>query len=226
MTESSPAHVITREVIKLPISLPAEASQSASAYSKAREVSKRAVKEMIRASCERDKLKKENCKQAKRIAYLENPSFATLSPEDDEAGDCAVAHKDAGMQSHRSLRKRAYLICVLTAGISKGIPQWMKLKKMVVAAKTNKNVQTLGILRNVYKDNHVICITEASVTFLDDARAIMGKKFMIPTPTMVDSKRDQNSFLLLSKDFFGNDKFAAPVDITAKAHACFSTDGV
>ena len=206
MTESSPVHVITRAVTKLPLSLPAEASQSASAYSKAREVSKRAVKELIRASCERDRLKKENCKQAKRIAYLENG---------------AVAHKDAGMQSHRSLLKRAPHLC-LTAGI----PQWMKLKKMVVAAQTNKNVQTLEILRNVYKDNHVICITEASVTFLDDARAIMGKKFMIPTPTMVDSKRDQNSFLLLSKDFFGNDKFAAPVDITAKAHACFSTDGV
>ena len=212
-------HVITRAVTKLPLSLPAEASQSASAYSKAREVSKRAVKELIRASCERDRLKKENCKQAKRIAYLENSS--TLSPDDDEDGDGAVAHKDAGMQSHRSLLKRAPHLC-LTAGI----PQWMKLKKMVVAAQTNKNVQTLEILRNVYKDNHVICITEASVTFLDDARAIMGKKFMIPTPTMVDSKRDQNSFLLLSKDFFGNGKFAAPVDITAKAHACFSTDGV
>ena len=142
MTESSPVHVITRAVTKLPLSLPAEASQSASAYSKAREVSKRAVKEMIRASCERDKLKKENCKQAKRIAYLENPSFATLSPEADEAGDCAVAHKDAGMQSHRSLRKRAYLICVLTASRYTTVDETQK------NGRRSKNQQERANLRN------------------------------------------------------------------------------
>ena len=102
----------------------------------------------------------------------------------------------------------------------------MDLKKVVVAARTNKNVQTLEILRNSYMDNHVLCISEASVSFLDDARNMLGEHFMIPSPAMVDTKRDQNSFILLRKDYFGNGKFAEPVDITAQVHKYFATSGM
>ena len=102
----------------------------------------------------------------------------------------------------------------------------MELKKIVVSARTNKNERTLQILCDSYVNSHIICISEASATFLDDARAAMGEHFMIPTPIMLNTERDQNSFLMLSKAFFGNGKFEEPVDITAKAQAYFSTDGV
>ena len=102
----------------------------------------------------------------------------------------------------------------------------MELKKIVVAAKTNKNVQTLEILRNSYKDNHILCISEASVSFLDDARKILGEHFMIPSPATCDTKRDQNSFILLRKDYFGNGKYAEPVDITAQVEKYFATGGM
>ena len=113
-----------------------------------------------------------------------------------------------------------FAICVIA-----GNQHWLELKKIVVAARTNKNERTLEILRESYMNTDIICISEASVTFLDNARASMGEHFMIPTPKMTDSQRDQNSFLMLSKEFFGNGKFADPVDITPKAQACFSAEG-
>ena len=107
-----------------------------------------------------------------------------------------------------------------------GNNHWIELKRLVVEARKNKFGQTIQILRDVYKDQNVICISEASVGFLEDLRVAMGNRFEMPMPNKVNTARDQNSFLLLNKEIFGRDKFEAPVDITAQAQACVPPNGV
>ena len=80
----------------------------------------------------------------------------------------------------------------------------------------NKGERTLEILRDYYSDSDILCVTEASISFLEDvANHSMGDKYIVMAPLKVNKKKDQNSFVLLSKSAFGQSNgFSVPRDIT------------
>ena len=92
----------------------------------------------------------------------------------------------------------------------------MFLKDKVIQKMDDKGERTLEILGKHYSDSDILCINEASITFLDDiSHHRMGKKYIVVSPRKINKRKDQNSFVLLSNRFFGENKgFSTPEDIT------------
>jgi len=97
---------------------------------------------------------------------------------------------------------------------------WHPLKLEICNALVkNKDQITLDILANSYADSHVVFLQEAAGVFIDRAGTSLGDHFHILAPAKLDSKRDQNSLILLSKSRFD----AATVEeVTAKVTAGFA----
>jgi hypothetical protein len=85
---------------------------------------------------------------------------------------------------------------------------WQPLKAQIVSVLNKKKVpNTLNILAsNLYRDTHVVCLQEVSGSFIDevDSVAVLKEAFHVVAPAQLDSKRDQNSVILLSKAKFPN----------------------
>lgn len=81
---------------------------------------------------------------------------------------------------------------------------WFKVKKSLLShliLKKEKRVQE--IVEDCYSDSDVVFLQEASLSFfstLDQSR--LSQDFLIPKPQLIDSKRNQNSLVLLKKSRF------------------------
>jgi len=67
----------------------------------------------------------------------------------------------------------------------------------------NKDKQTAAIIEHTYADRDIIFLQEAAGSFVTnpDAGGILGEHYDILTPAILDTKRDQNSIILIRKGF-------------------------
>mmetsp|Transcript_43765 Transcript_43765/g.138318 ORF Transcript_43765/g.138318 Transcript_43765/m.138318 type:complete len:949 (-) Transcript_43765:52-2898(-) len=105
---------------------------------------------------------------------------------------------------------------------------WQPIKRSLCQAfNQNKSLQVLSILKNTYSDVDVFFIQEAAAGFVDAAKQVMGRKYMVMRPYLLDGFRNQNSIILASREFFvegstehvirlaGGGKWIAPGDLCA-----------
>ena len=68
---------------------------------------------------------------------------------------------------------------------------------------SKKNARVTSILANTYTDADVVCLQEVSSAWVRNvASSALGRGYVAVAPSMMDSKRDQNSVLLLKKTAF------------------------
>jgi hypothetical protein len=81
---------------------------------------------------------------------------------------------------------------------------WQPLKQTMVENLNKKKVpHTLQILEQQYLDSDIITLQEVSQSFIEQARrTVIGKRFHVLAPADLDSTRDQNSVVCLSKRTF------------------------
>ena len=81
---------------------------------------------------------------------------------------------------------------------------WQPLKRIIVDNLNKKKVpHTLEILETEYMDSDIITLQEVSTSLINQARkGKLGKNFHIVAPYNIDTVRDQNSVILLSKKTF------------------------
>jgi hypothetical protein len=83
--------------------------------------------------------------------------------------------------------------------------KWQSLKReMCTALNTKKDERTLGILAKTYSDATVVFLQESAGVFVKRAEdhPELGDRFFIGKSASLDTKRDQNSILLLRSAFF------------------------
>ena len=83
-------------------------------------------------------------------------------------------------------------------------PKWQGLRENMCAnLNRKKNDRTMDILSSTYGDSHIQFLQEVASSFLTKAKtSSISDTFDIYAPSEMDSDRDQNSFILLRKDFF------------------------
>lgn len=98
--------------------------------------------------------------------------------------------------------------------------EWQPLKKTMVDSLNKKKVpNTLRILETTYGSNDVVCLQEVSGALVGEAkRRQLGSIYHIVAPSEMDSVRDQNSVILLSKKTFPNGPSA---EVTETVQAAF-----
>lgn len=81
---------------------------------------------------------------------------------------------------------------------------WQGLKKTMVENLNKKKIpHTLQILEGTYIDSDIITLQEVSASFISQAKeGPLGTKFHVIAPAALDSVRDQNSVIFLSKETF------------------------
>mmetsp|Transcript_25217 Transcript_25217/g.37246 ORF Transcript_25217/g.37246 Transcript_25217/m.37246 type:complete len:601 (-) Transcript_25217:77-1879(-) len=98
--------------------------------------------------------------------------------------------------------------------------KWQDLKRTMVSELNKmKFPHTLQILQAQYSNSDVIALQEVSSNFVDSIqKSQMGEYFHVISPKDMDSARDQNSVLLLSKASFPG---GATQEITSEVEASF-----
>lgn len=98
---------------------------------------------------------------------------------------------------------------------------WQPLKRTMVDNLNRKKIpHTLEILERKYMNSDIITLQEVSSLFIDMARSgPLGKKFHIIAPADMDTVRDQNSVVCLSRATFP--KGASYAEVTAEVTAAF-----
>jgi len=96
---------------------------------------------------------------------------------------------------------------------------WQPLKRTMVESLNKKKVpNTLRILETTYGKNDVVCLQEVSGAFVEEGKKRqLGSIFHIVAPMDMDSVRDQNSVILLSKKTFPNGPTAEVTNLVQAA---------
>uniref|UniRef100_A0A7S3YQ99 Endonuclease/exonuclease/phosphatase domain-containing protein n=1 Tax=Lotharella globosa TaxID=91324 RepID=A0A7S3YQ99_9EUKA len=92
---------------------------------------------------------------------------------------------------------------------------WQDLRaKMCAGLNLRKVPRTIDILADTYKDRDVLFVQEASSAFVLRAKrdSRIGDRYFVLAPAKMDSRRDQNSLILLRKQAF---KVASATELTA-----------
>jgi len=80
---------------------------------------------------------------------------------------------------------------------------WQDIKRSIVdSVYSNKSANTLAILRKASAGVDIICLQEAAFSFRGELEAELGSRYHVVVPSDVDTQRDQNSMILLSKARF------------------------
>mmetsp|Transcript_27488 Transcript_27488/g.33331 ORF Transcript_27488/g.33331 Transcript_27488/m.33331 type:complete len:581 (+) Transcript_27488:287-2029(+) len=98
--------------------------------------------------------------------------------------------------------------------------EWQPLKRTMVESLNKKKVpNTLRILETTYGKNDILCLQEVSGALVQEAKSReLGNLYHIVAPQDMDSVRDQNSVILLSKTTFPNGPTA---EVTSVVEAAF-----
>ena len=82
--------------------------------------------------------------------------------------------------------------------------KWQQLQQqMCDALNRRKDEHTIGILSRTYYDADVLFIQEAASMFMATAgKTALGAQYHIAASSSLDGKRDQNSIILLRRDYF------------------------
>eukprot|EP00286_Rhodomonas_abbreviata_P026452 CAMPEP_0181306350 /NCGR_PEP_ID=MMETSP1101-20121128/10249_1 /TAXON_ID=46948 /ORGANISM="Rhodomonas abbreviata, Strain Caron Lab Isolate" /LENGTH=945 /DNA_ID=CAMNT_0023412393 /DNA_START=482 /DNA_END=3319 /DNA_ORIENTATION=+ len=93
---------------------------------------------------------------------------------------------------------------------------WQPIKRSLCEAfNQNKGQEVVSILSNSYDDADVIFIQEAAAGFVDQAKAGLGKKYLVLRPYLLDGYRNQNSIILAKRERFVE---GSTIDVTE--HVC------
>ena len=82
--------------------------------------------------------------------------------------------------------------------------KWQQLQQqMCDSLNRKKDVNTLAILDRSYRDVNVLFVQEAAAVFVTKANAAsLGRSYAVVSSSSLDGKRDQNSLILLCKQYF------------------------
>ena len=86
--------------------------------------------------------------------------------------------------------------------------KWQQLKRdMCAALNTRKDERTLSILASTYSDASVVFLQESAGVFVRKAEEHneLGDRFFVGKSATLDTKRDQNSIMLLRRAFFSEE---------------------
>merc|ERR1719424_1160379 len=82
--------------------------------------------------------------------------------------------------------------------------KWQQLQQqMCDSLNRKKDANTLAILDSIYSDINLFFVQEAAAVFVAKANAVsLGRTYSVISSSSLDGKRDQNSLILLCKQYF------------------------
>eukprot|EP00927_Polykrikos_kofoidii_P077781 TRINITY_DN7468_c0_g3_i1.p1 TRINITY_DN7468_c0_g3~~TRINITY_DN7468_c0_g3_i1.p1 ORF type:complete len:585 (+),score=103.67 TRINITY_DN7468_c0_g3_i1:91-1755(+) len=95
--------------------------------------------------------------------------------------------------------------------------RWQTIKKAIVdSIFSNKDQNTVAIIRDEYSEADIVCLQECAASFRGTLQASLGASYHVAASADADQRRDQNSIILLRKTRFPLGTGEVVSDLTAE----------